>query len=660
MSSKSQIYALDLETACNVAGCPEHGSSLCSNKHSLSPWHAKITIIGIVQVDGPFRAVYKTVDELNAALKTEPLAAASFIGHNFKFDALFGLVHGINITLDRWIGCTQLMAYVSTNKIPDAWIISYDAKRKGLGAKHRKGSKHSLKTLAPYKLGVEPFWEPPNGHHDDPEYVLKDAEYTARLYTALKAELKSQLGAWEFYEHKQLAWAKMAIAAELRGLRLDNDDMFQMELDLKAKAFKLKEQLDIQWRDAHIAYRSLLKSLIEHKYEEIAAKYSLSLLTSPKHLKLYQIALSKLPAEVEVDFQSPQQMAWLLRDHLGYDIQGFDGKESTDAKVLQRLASEGKQDVALFLNWRKTNKLLTSFLPRYKELSDVKGDLHPIYNLAETRTGRSSSERPNAQQVPPSLRALFKARPGYKIVGYDMAAIEAKIIAYYSEDPVLYGIIKEGVSIHDHNTRVFLDIEAPIGDIATLHTAERAATKNVGFALFYNAGANRIRMAYAQKGYHLTQAQCKQILNKFRKEYAASYDFASQVVNQFENGDTIHNLFGRPLIIENPEDAYMKGFNKLVQSSASDMLLDSTYSAWQEAKQKDIDAHPLLFVHDYAGFEVKDEQAEEFSYILRSAMTNYKLNTKHGQILLAVDGGISTQWDSGYLDEEIEETDAAV
>jgi DNA polymerase I-like protein with 3'-5' exonuclease and polymerase domains len=583
--------------------------------------------------------VFRDLGSLNEWLVNNP--NTTFVGANFKFDLLHLHANGIHINLDKWVGDTNLMAYVLSEKISDQWLAEYSAKKP---KSVRPGSKHSLKTLAPYFLNVEPYWEALG--HDSDEYVLKDAEYTLALHAVLEAKLKER-GEYDFYKNKLLPWTKMLLTAEMNGLELDIEALNKKELALKEAGKELRRALDDVWAPAHQAYSQLKRDEITRRYEAMALKAGKTLNISPRYKSLLEAALAKAPNKLEYD--SPKQMAWLLRDYHGYDITGLDGDETTGREVLERLADSGHTDVKTYLQLRKTSKLLTAFLPTLRELSETRSSkratVHPIYNVTSTKTGRTSSERPNAQQVPPELRPLFKARDTYSIIGYDAAAIEARLIAAYTEDPTLYEIISSGVSLHDYNTVQFLGLECDPSEVKTQHPNERSGTKNVGFALFYNAGPNRIRIAYAQKGIHLSFSESKAIHERFKSAYSVAYDYSHSVVKHLESGGKVENLLGRPLIVENAEDAYMQGFNKLIQSSASDLNLHCAWLAWQAMLAKGIDATPVLFVHDYVGFEVADRDVPEANRIIKEQLTQFQLPTQHGTIRLEVEGGVSKCWE---------------
>lgn len=634
MVTSEALYALDIETVCNVDNCKGYGDyQHC--EHALSPWHGRITCIGIFSESfiDTTRMVFRSVLDFNNFNRVQDL---KFIGHNFKFDYLWLRVHGANILADQWVGCTMLMAYVSTTKIPDSWLEQYELLRHG---KHRKGGKHSLKCLAPYFLGVPAFWETEDKDND--EYVLKDVEYTFKLYERLEQELKEK-GEFEFYESKLLPWTKMLVEAEERGIQIDLEELSKMEVELTKKAHELKKKLDEQWADAHTKYADILEFECINLYEAKAQKAGKELTSSARYRKLLECKLLKLPKGL--DYDSPKQMKWLLKDYLGYDVNSLEGTEGTGREILERLAEEGREDVRVYLEWRRVNKLLTAFIPTYKALQ-VDGIIHPVFSPSRTSTGRLSSSKPNLQQVPPQLRRLFTPRVGFSFIGYDAAAIEAKLIALYTQDPVLYRIIDRGISLHDHNTKIFFGLDASHDVIKDQYPEERKASKNVGFALFYFAGHNRIRIAFAQKGFHFSDEECRSKLRSFRDEYTVSMQFAKEIVSAMEKGEVIPNLFGRPLKIENKEDCYMQSFNMLIQSGASDLNMQGSYNALQACREAGLDVHLVNTVHDFTCFEVKNEHVEMANEIIKRELTKFDLRTQHGPIPLEVEGGVSQVWE---------------
>lgn len=623
------IKALDLETACDVPSCKHYGKAMCAEGHSLSPWHSKITVAALWSPTSwrTFRGEAQ-LKELGNILSEQRFELTM---HGGKFDVLHLLQKNI-IDMDTlfalWQHDTHLASFVWTNKIPDQWLAEYSA---SAPSSTRKAGKHSLKTLAPYFLGVEPHWEVED--KDDDAYVLKDVEYTYKLNEFLTEHMDSD--AKQFYRNKLLPWTKMLVQAELRGLKLDVEGLLKFQSELEIQERGLKKQLDEMWEEAHNVYRQTMTVAVHDKYNAMKATKA----REPRR----EVALSRVPDKVSYD--SPAQMKWLLGDFYGYDLRSLEGTEGTGKEVLNRLADEGRDDVKVYLEWRKTQKLLTAFIPSLLELCDSDGVIHPIYNPCGARTGRTSSERPNAQQVPSSLKRFFKPLEG-KLVGYDQSAIEAKLIAAYTEDPALMETIQSGESIHNVNTVTFFGLDCKPNEVPTLFPKHRKASKNCGFALFYNAGANRIRIAFTQAGFPITQNEARKIHKNFLTKHEKAISFAKELVEAFEQGEVVNNLLGRPIRIEHAEDAYMQGFNTLVQSSASDINLDRMHAALETLKQLGIKAYPVLTVHDYAALEIvgDKETVDKANAFIAGTLTDFSLQTKFGDVALEVEGGISDTW----------------
>jgi DNA polymerase I-like protein with 3'-5' exonuclease and polymerase domains len=626
-----RLYALDLETECAVTGCTDK-----SCKHGLSPFTNRITLIAIVGDN--YRRVYKTL-EFAHAVSGGAYRGASFVGHNLKFDFI-QLRHHIPhfkalIDLERaFTADTMIMAHTHVNKVDPHFLADYETERQSrnaAGEKHRKASGLSLKTLAPYFLKTPAFWEVAD--KDDVEYVTKDTQYTYDLAIHFLTHMSDP--EFEFMQKRMIGWQRMLLLAEERGVLIDSARLTAMQGELEVKERELRAELDVRWAAAHAAYRAILIAEVDAKYtamknQKIAAK------NKPG-------ALAKLA--YGFDYDSPKQMLWYLKDYCGYNVSTFEGDESTGRGVLERLADEGHDDIKLFLDWRKTQKLLTAFLPTYNEYLEMDEAIHPSFHLCGTRTGRLSCSEPNVQQLPKDVKQLLVPRPGYKFVTYDLAAIEAKLIAWFAEDPVLYHIIADGISIHDYNSKVFFNLDCDISEVKTKYPAQRKAAKTCGFSLLYGAGANRIREAFSQAGFILSESQAKTVLENFRRRFEVSYRFHRDITRQFENFETVQNAVGRPIYIQSWDSAFMQGMNTLVQSSASDMNLLVAERALKNAANNGIEAYLLLLVHDSLSFEVKETDVKNFvDKCLLPVYNEFKLETAFGAIPITAEGEIQERY----------------
>jgi DNA polymerase I-like protein with 3'-5' exonuclease and polymerase domains len=252
--------------------------------------------------------------------------------------------------------------------------------------------------------------------HADEAYALKDAEYTWKLAKALEPKLKAA-GCFDFYHKHLLPWARMIMRAEYRGITIDNDLMGVMEAKAQQGLLEAARQLDEVWADAHLAYREMKIAEMRADYQEKAQR-ALEKMKKPTTnkrvavIERYRLMADKSitkNAPIKINLGSPDQLSWLLKEHLKLDITTFKGdEESTGKPVLQRLAGT-RSDVRTFLQYRSHSKLLNAFFPSYRQMQ-VRNAIHCGFNLDIARTGRLSSSEPNLQQVPGALNALFIAR----------------------------------------------------------------------------------------------------------------------------------------------------------------------------------------------------------------------------------------------------------
>jgi hypothetical protein len=130
------------------------------------------------------------------------------------------------------------------------------------------------------------------------------------------------------------------------------------------------------------------------------------------------------------------------------------GKLSTSAKVLEPFASEHP----LFVLWVEREKLGKSC----EFLEGLRGSrVHPRYSVLK-RTGRTSCERPNVQNVPRSggLRELFVPDPGHLLLAADYSYVELRTLAAVCE--ARYGFsrladtIRAGIDPHCYTAAVLL------------------------------------------------------------------------------------------------------------------------------------------------------------------------------------------------------------
>jgi DNA polymerase I-like protein with 3'-5' exonuclease and polymerase domains len=147
--------------------------------------------------------------------------------------------------------------------------------------------------------------------------------------------------------------------------------------------------------------------------------------------------------------------SWQLANIL-YDVRKIEptkttahGKGSTDEEALHQL---NIPEIQPLLDIRSLKKLKNTYLEAFVR-EQVNNFIHPFFNLHIPKTFRSSSDRPNFQNLPRRdeqamniiRRALF-ARKGHQIGEVDYSGIEVKISTCYHKDPVMLKYMRDPVS----------------------------------------------------------------------------------------------------------------------------------------------------------------------------------------------------------------------
>ena len=114
------------------------------------------------------------------------------------------------------------------------------------------------------------------------------------------------------------------------------------------------------------------------------------------------------------------------------------------------------------------------------------GRLHTTFDQTGTATGRLSSANPNLQNIPirtelgREIRAAFTAAPGNLLVAADYSQIELRLLAHYSQDPLLVEAFRRGDDVHT------LTASQLFGNPPLMVTADhRRQAKVVNFGIVY-------------------------------------------------------------------------------------------------------------------------------------------------------------------------------
>ena len=302
---------------------------------------------------------------------------------------------------------------------------------------------------------------------------------------------------------------------------------------------------------------------------------------------------------------------------------------SVSAEALEPFR-ESDELVAALLTYSDLNKLLSTYVVPYiggdvvkttngkskvesKESMLINGRIYGDFVQWGAETGRFSSRNPNLQNIPnprtahgKSIRNLFAAPEGYKLVVADYSQIEPRIIASMSKDPIMLKNYLDGG-----------DIYTTVGDTMGV---DRAAGKVLVLAMAYGVGPDKISR---QIGCSLEDA--KKLLNNFSFKFPAINDYRAKVIGVTRNKGYIATIMNRKRFLPDitskvpafRASAERQAFNTRIQGSAADIIKLAMIRAHQMIPEG---SKLILTVHDELVTLTPDSLLEQTQAAIREAM----------------------------------------
>ena len=294
--------------------------------------------------------------------------------------------------------------------------------------------------------------------------------------------------------------------------------------------------------------------------------------------------------------------------------------------------------VTALLEYADYNKLLSTYVIPYlggdierttagktrtetKETMLINGRLHGDFIQIGAETGRFSSRNPNLQNVPAphtphgkAIRNLFVAPPGHKLVVADYSQIEPRVIASFSEDPIMMDNYLNGK-----------DIYTTVGDTMGV---DRKAGKVLVLAMAYGVGPDKIAASIG-----CSKTEAKDLLDRFAQEFSSISKYRAKVLGATRQGKPvphIKTITGRrrylPEILSRDNGfragAERQAFNTKIQGSAADIIKIAMVRAHKMVPEG---TKIILTVHDELVLTTPAETADQAAEALRQAMEDIQV-----------------------------------
>jgi DNA polymerase-1 len=313
---------------------------------------------------------------------------------------------------------------------------------------------------------------------------------------------------------------------------------------------------------------------------------------------------------------------------------------STNQAVLEKLQGAHPL-IDCILEHRTLSKLKSTYVDALPAL--VRPDtqrVHTDFNQTNTATGRLSSSNPNLQNIPirtefsRQIRQAFIPEDDWLLVAADYSQIELRILAHFSQEPVLVEAYCNNRDVHSITAQLLFDKEE-------ITSEERRLGKLINFGVIYGMGAQRFSR---ESGFSTTIG--KEFIDKYRAKYTQVFSYLEGVKKEAIANGFVKTILGRRRYFNFASESLVKlqgsqpqdinldelkysyydaqllraAANSTIQGSSADIIkiamvkLHQTFQTYQ--------ARLLLQVHDELVFEMPPEEWEELQPQIKATMEN--------------------------------------
>jgi DNA polymerase-1 len=409
------------------------------------------------------------------------------------------------------------------------------------------------------------------------QYAGSRAAVALEVWPQLAAELERE-GLWPLYQDLELPLVPVLARMEARGIGVDREFLLRFGQELEGEMQRLEEEIFAQAGERFL-------------------------------------------------IQSPQQLGRILFDKLGLapgkKTKGKTGY-STDSEVLQSLAPEAPI-AAQVLTYRSLGKLKATYVDALlKLINPATGRVHTTFVQSAAATGRLSSRDPNLQNIPVrgeqggQIRQAFVPAPGQVFLSADYSQMELRLLAHFSEDPVLLQAFQEGMDIHRQTAAAVFAIHPEL-----VSPEMRRLAKVINFGIIYGMSAFGLA-----KQLNISNRQSQDFIQRYFAKHPRVKAYLDGTLEEARRRGWVTTLLGRrrqiPLITSSNrlvrQEAERSAVNTPLQGSAADIIKKAMLEVEEALDQAGLTAHMLLQIHDELLFEVPKGEADAAARVIRRVM----------------------------------------
>lgn len=374
--------------------------------------------------------------------------------------------------------------------------------------------------------------------------------------------------------------------------------------------------------------------------------------TVPKYVSLYDTLINLLGHDINVN--SPKQVKDLIYTELKIKpIKVRGGTAITNEESLTRIATSNPSHapiINLILEIRGVAKLLSTYFGGRQDkktrawtfnpklLVDNDNRMRTSLVVGGTETGRLASKKnnfgrgSNLQNQPKTIRDMYISGPGRSFVVGDLSQVEARFVAWLSNDPGLKQIFKSGGDIH-RKVAAWVH-KVPDHEVTK---EQRQLCKHVVHGANYDIGPRQF--AYKVK---IREADGKWLLNQFHSAFPGVRRWHKEVVEQLGRNRTLISPFGRRRTFYGwwGQEMFRAAYANIPQGMSSDLISMAATRIHQRLPDKAI---ILLQVHDELVIECDDKDIDAVAKIFVEETTR-PLTINNEELSIPVDVAVGKNW----------------
>ena len=347
--------------------------------------------------------------------------------------------------------------------------------------------------------------------------------------------------------------------------------------------------LKVLWQSSHFGVK-----LDKSKVKELNEYY---LIEVDKWQKCLNVLAGK-----EVNVGSSQQVSKLLYQDmkLPQSIHRKTGKITSDNEAIERLNKLHPHPIfESILKNREYKKIVSTYT---KDMSDSDGRVRCNWVITGTETGRLSSRKNirktgcNLQNIPKHLRDIFVSDDGCSFVVGDLSQVEARFVAWLSNDVNLKNLFKKGGKIHSQVAswiyKTPVDLISP-GQYAKAKSVVHGANYDMGYRTFAQTS-----------GISITESQW--LLNQYHNNFPMIKMWHQSIIDQLRRNRMTTSPFGRRRLFFGwwGDSLFKEAYATVPQACAVDLLCMAILRVYYQLPPSAI---ILLQVHDEIVIQCKDE-----------------------------------------------------